>query len=73
MFLGNFDFDKRTIPWMLSTGTLGPFYSWDKRISLLPPDSSITLNKNNWSLNFHQEKPEFNEEKILTAAIQGLN
>lgn len=50
MFLGSFEFDERIIPWMLSTGTSGPSFTWDKRIKRIPPDSSIILNKSDWSV-----------------------
>ena len=45
LFLGEFQFDERVIPWMLSTGSLGPQLSWDKRLKRLPPDSSVLLDK----------------------------
>src|SRR5687768_2561761 len=38
MFLGSFDFNGEVIPWMLSTGSLGPDLSWDKRIRRLPAE-----------------------------------
>lgn len=50
MFLGSYEFDERIIPWMLSTGTLGPSFTWDKRIKRIPADSSIILNKTDWSV-----------------------
>jgi asparagine synthase len=51
MFLGSLDFNDRVIPWMLSTGSLGPDSSWDRRIKRLPPDSSIVLDKERWSIS----------------------
>jgi hypothetical protein len=45
MFLNNFEFNEKVIPWMLSTGSLGPEFSWDKRLKRIPPDSSILLDK----------------------------
>lgn len=49
-FIKNYSFNLDVIPWMLSTGTLGPDNSWDSRIKKLLPDSSILLNKNSWIL-----------------------
>jgi hypothetical protein len=49
MYLGSFDFDRNVIPWILATGTLGPELSWDKRLKRLPPDSSLRLDRKNWS------------------------
>ncbi|PWT94108.1 MAG: hypothetical protein C5B54_00525, partial [Acidobacteria bacterium] len=51
MFIGNFDFEEKVIPWMLSSGTLGPGLSWDKRIRAVPVDSSVTLNKVDWTFS----------------------
>ncbi len=48
LFLGSFEFNEQAIPWILSTGSLGPGISWDKRIKQLPPDSSIILDKKKW-------------------------
>jgi hypothetical protein len=49
MLVGGIDFNDQVIPWMLSTGSLGPDASWDKRIRRLPPESSIVLDKEAWS------------------------
>lgn len=60
MFIGSYEFDKRLIPWMLATGSLGPSYSWDKRIKRVASDSSVMLNKKDWSITIHQNPIEFN-------------
>ncbi len=49
-YLGSFEFDQRVIPWMLSTGTLGPEHSYDRRLKRLQADSSIVLDKARWTL-----------------------
>lgn len=59
LFLGSFEFDERVIPWMLSTGSIGPMLSWDSRIKLIPPDSSVTLNKQDWTLRIKSIKIRF--------------
>ena len=70
-YLGNFNFDENVIPWMLSNGMLGPGISWDKRISLLPPDSFLLLNRKEWSYKIHTEEIDFkpsdksDEENII--------
>lgn len=61
LFIGEFEFNEKVIPWMLSNGTLGPSFSWDKRINCLPPDSSIILNKKKWSINSKSNPIEFCE------------
>ena len=51
MFVGNFQFNESVIPWMLSTGSLGPGLSWDKRINPVPVDSSVILKKDDWTVS----------------------
>lgn len=77
MYLGDYCFEKRVVPWMLSSGSLGPELAWDARLSRLPPDSSIVLNKDDWTLAlksrpivFSQARRSRNEFKLrLGAAI----
>ncbi len=49
--LGKFNFNKRAIPWMLSSGTLGPSLSWCKNLSLLEPNASLLLERETWTLS----------------------
>lgn len=60
MFLGKFDFNTKVIPWVLSTGNLGPKNSWDKRISCLPPASSLLLSKGTWKIKLETQNSTFN-------------
>ena len=48
MYLGNLEWNEDVIPWMLSTGSLGPYLSWDKRIKLLPGSAILRLDKGGW-------------------------
>jgi len=64
LYIGGFEFDARVIPWMLSTGSLGPTLSWDRRIMRVPTDTSVILDKKNWSLQVNQKPIEFEESKI---------
>ncbi len=64
LFLGDFKFDPRIIPWMLSTGTLGPDLSWDTRIKKIPPDALIILDKANWSISQQQNSIRFSPVQI---------
>lgn len=48
--LGSFEFDPRVVPWMMSTGTLGPDLAWDRRIRRVAVGSAVLLNKRDWSL-----------------------
>lgn len=78
MFLESFEFDDRVIPWMLSTGSLGPTFSWDNRIKRVPTDSSILLDKSKWSIISFSNPIEFNiiersddqHEKLLFESIE---
>ena len=78
MFIGSFEFDERVIPWMLSTGSLGPSLSLDKRIEQVPPDSSVILNKKEWSISKKSFPIEFNlleqsenqHEQLLREALE---
>src|SRR5262249_17790860 len=43
-------FDKRVIPWVLSTGTIGPSLSWCKNLGVVRPVGSVLLNRKTWEL-----------------------
>ncbi|MDT0677460.1 hypothetical protein [Autumnicola musiva] len=62
-YLGDFTFNKKVIPWVLSTGMLGPGLSWDSRISLLNGSSSLTVDMKSWDLNISSSQVEFIENK----------
>lgn len=78
MSLGNFDFDERVIPWILSTGTLGPGFSWDSRIKRIPPDSSVRLDIKKWTVSVKSKPALFKpikksgkqHEKLLYESIK---
>lgn len=84
-FLGNFEFDDRVIPWMLSSGSLGPTFSWDKRLKRVPTDGKVILNLKKWSIEteashveFHTKRcsyPEYKNtlEKSLEKTFRNLN
>ncbi len=61
-YLGSFEFNKNVIPWMLSTGILGPDNSWDRRIKQQAGNSSVILNKKLWKISYKDHG--FNVEKI---------
>lgn len=62
-FTKNFEFNREVIPWMLSTGALGPEFSWDSRIKRIKPDSSVILDKKTWTLHEEWNKIDLEEEK----------
>jgi hypothetical protein len=57
--LRSFQFNKSVIPWMLSTGTLGPDLSWDDRLKCLMADSSAILDRSSWRLTVKINKCNF--------------
>jgi hypothetical protein len=48
--LGDFNINEQAVYWMLSSGTLGLYNSWDKRIQSLPAATILKLNKLNWNI-----------------------
>lgn len=77
MVLGDFRFNDDVIPWMISTGSVGPYLSWDTRIKLLEPDSSLILDHSAWSLTSNSNKilfksvdiPDTEQEDRLRAGL----
>lgn len=63
LFLESFKFNEQCIPWMLSTGSLGPEHSWDKRISCIPPYSKLVLDKKNWKIKIKTKPISFKSSK----------
>ena len=63
-FLGDFQFDSSVIPWIISTGSLGPKSSWDKRIKKVPADGSVIVDRDKWRLFIKANSVKFNP-KIL--------
>ena len=78
MYLGSLDFDDRVFPWLLSTGSLGPTFSWDRRIRRIPADSSVILDKKKWTISRKSNPIEFNtvnrpddqHEKVLLETLK---
>jgi hypothetical protein len=66
LYIGGFEFDARVIPWMLSTGSLGPTLSWDRRIMRVPTDTSVILDKKNWSLQVIKSQLSLKSPKFRT-------
>lgn len=60
MMLGSFQPNEEVIPWMLSTGSLGPFFSWDNRVKLLPPNASLSLDHISWESTIDNNPVRFN-------------
>lgn len=67
MLLRSFHLDDNAVAWMLSSGTLGPCYSWDTRIKCLKPDSKILLDREKWEEKITEGEVVFNNK------IENLN
>jgi hypothetical protein len=48
--LGNFALNRDALPWMLSSGTLGPVAGWDARLMQVRPGERVTLDRDHWRL-----------------------
>lgn len=59
MMLGSFQFNRRVVSWCISNGTLGPVDSWDERIRRLPSNSTLSLDREGWSIKQSTQSLEF--------------
>jgi len=57
--LGDFEPNKEAFAWMLSSGTLGPGYAWDRRISMLPARSSLVFDANTWDSKVNTQPVDY--------------
>jgi hypothetical protein len=48
--LGSFEPNRDALPWMLSSGTLGPTAAWDARLRRLQPGERVVLDRARWRL-----------------------
>jgi hypothetical protein len=83
--LGSFEPDSQAAAWMISSGTLGPGLSWDRRISCVPPDGRLALDRRAWTLRVQVQAPVFTPRswppaeqrellwQAITAAVAGLD
>src|SRR5699024_992445 len=58
-FLGSYHVNQDVIPWMMSTGTIGPFMSWDKRINCLSPNQKLLFDRQNNEIELQSEQFEY--------------
>jgi hypothetical protein len=63
-FLGGFEPEHNAVAWMLSSGSLGPGYSWDKRARPLTPASSACLNRLTWTVRIDETPIDFRPDPI---------
>jgi len=72
MYLQSFEFNPLAMSWMLSSGTLGPEHSWDKRIKRLDISSTLTLNRDTWSIDIHQNCFQMSASENDTAIVSSV-
>jgi hypothetical protein len=49
--LGSFEPNRNALPWMLSSGTLGPTDGWDARLKRVQPGERVVLDRSRWRLS----------------------
>jgi hypothetical protein len=60
---GQFEIEKRNIPWMLSSGSLAPSLSWSKNVHFVEADGAVLLNRNTWQVSSSCNRVEFRIDK----------
>jgi hypothetical protein len=63
-FTGSFQPNHEAIGWMLSSGSLGPGHSWDRRAHPLGPAACARLDRKTWSLTVETPPVTFNVEPL---------
>lgn len=64
-FLKSFIPNKKAQVWMLSSGSIGPRISWDKRIKVLPPNSVLSLDRAKWKYTVMTPPVKFQDKKEI--------
>ena len=57
--LGDFELDRGAVPWLVSSGSLGPDCSWDRRVRRLPGDSRLVLDRHTWRSSLERRPAVF--------------
>jgi Asparagine synthase len=57
--LGSFEPNRDALPWMLSSGTLGPSAAWDRRIQHVQPGERLLLDRASWRMTSTSDPPQF--------------
>lgn len=66
--LGSFEPNRDVLPWMLSSGTLGPTGGWDARLKRVQPGERVVLDRARWRLRSTIETPTFAADRSLSRA-----
>ena len=68
MLLGSFQPNREAVPWMLSSGTLGPAAAWDARIRRVQPGERVVLDRRRWRLKTSLPSLEFAADENASRA-----
>jgi hypothetical protein len=68
--LGSFEPNRDVLPWMLSSGTLGPTAAWDRRVRRVEPGERVLLDRASWRLTSKVEPSEFAADDLASRATQ---
>jgi hypothetical protein len=66
--LGSFEPNRDVLPWMLSSGTLGPSGGWDLRLKRVQAGERVLLDRARWRLQSTVESTEPIEQPALSHA-----
>jgi hypothetical protein len=66
--LGSFEPNREALPWMLSSGTLGPTCGWDVRLRRVQPGERVLLERARWRLRSTFEPASFAADRSLSRA-----
>jgi hypothetical protein len=61
--LGSFEPNRDALPWMLSSGTLGPTAAWDRRLQRLQPGERLVLDRARWTMKSTVEPAQFSADE----------
>jgi hypothetical protein len=68
--LGSFEANASVVPWMLSSGTLGPSGGWDRRLKAVGPGQRVVLNRKHWTLATPSSPVRFRPDRQARPAEQ---
>ena len=66
--LGSYEPNREVLPWMLSSGTLGPTGGWDVRLKRVQPGERVLLDRARWRSQSTFEPLEFVADRQLSHA-----
>jgi hypothetical protein len=68
--LGSFEPNREVLPWMLSSGTLGPTAAWDRRVHRVQPGERVLLDRASWRTTSTVQPAKFAADESASRAAQ---